>query len=375
MSNEKFKSKIGGQALIEGVMMRGLYKTAMACRLPNGKIDLEQWEIKNGSNTPWYRKVPFLRGIFNFVITLVEGFKCMSKSADKAMDFDEEDFPYGFASYDQDKIENDEQTNYKIKYSGEVWGELEKFPENTQDILDDHQTNIYFELWREQPSKFDLWLEKHLSDKILPIIMAFSSIFGIVVALAMFMYLPALCVKGLTHILPFELNMFVKNIIEGVVKIAIFVGYLYLTSLMKDMKRTYMYHGAEHKTIACYEAELPLTVENVRKQVRFHPRCGTSFMFLVLFISIFVNSLFQLPWDSALQRMLCHLLVLPVVVGISYEFIKLAGKYDNLFTKIISAPGLWIQRITTKEPKDDMIECAILAMKTVIPENTEEDKW
>lgn len=371
MSNEKFKSKIGGQALIEGVMMRGLYKTAMACRLPNGKIDLEQWEIKNGNNTPWYRKIPFLRGIFNFIITLAEGFKCMSKSADKAMDFEEEDFPYGYMSFE--KIDDkDIETDYKINYDGEIWQAYEPFSEDTQDISE-YGEDIYFQLWREEPSGFELWLDEHLGDKIMPVIMAFSSIFGIVAAMALFIYLPALCVKGLEHL--FTVNMFVKNIIEGVIKIAIFVGYLYATSLMKDMKRTYMYHGAEHKTIACYEAGLPLTVENVRKQIRFHPRCGTSFIFLVLFISIFVNSLFQIPWDSALQRMLFHLLILPIVVGISYEFIKLAGKYDNLFTKIISAPGLWIQRITTKEPQDGMIECAILAMKTVIPENSEEDKW
>ena len=164
----------------------------------------------------------------------------------------------------------------------------------------------------------------------------------------------------------------VKNIIEGALKIAIFIGYTALTGLMSDMKRLYEYHGAEHKSIACYEHGEELTVENVRKHSRFHPRCGTSFIFLVLFISIFVNTIFNLSWESVILRVLCKLALLPVVMGIAYEVIRLAGKYDNPVMKAVSAPGLWIQRITTREPKDDEIECAIAALKAVIPEGGEE---
>lgn len=166
-----------------------------------------------------------------------------------------------------------------------------------------------------------------------------------------------------------------KNVIEGVIKIGIFILYIWLTSLLKDIRRTYEYHGAEHKTIACYEAGDELTVENVKKHTRFHPRCGTSFIFLVLFISIIVNTLFMLPWEQVWLRALLKLCVLPIIVSIAYEVIKLNGKYDNIITKIISAPGLWIQRLTTREPDDSQIEVALAAFIPCIPEDKEQDRW
>lgn len=311
----KFKSKIGGQALIEGVMMRGLYKSAMACRLPSGEIDLEVWDINNGKNMPWYRKVPFLRGIFNFAITFAEGYKCLSKSADKSMQGLEE----------------------------------------------------------EPQSKFEKWLDDKLGDKLGPVVSVVGMVFGIALAVLLFVFLPS----GLTKLLSkfVKLNSVVKTIIEGVIKISIFVLFMWLTSLMPDMKIMYRYHGAEHKTIACYEAGEELTPENVKKHIRFHPRCGTSFMFLILLISIIIFSLLHLPWDNILLRMCFKLALLPIIVGIGYEFIRLAGRYDNWFTKAFSAPGLWLQRITTKEPDEKQIECAIAALKAVIPEDTEEDRW
>ena len=313
---EKFKSKIGGQAVIEGVMMRGIDKGAMANRLPDGTVDLEVWDIKNGRDPAWYRKTPFLRGIFNFVTSMIDGYKCLSRSADKQMTDDDE----------------------------------------------------------EEMTAFEKWLEEKLGDKLMPVVSGISMVLGLGLAVVLFMWFPSAIIKLIDkHII--ALNAVVKNIIEGVLKIAIFCGYTALTSLMPDMKRLYEYHGAEHKTIACYEHEVELTPENVKRFTRFHPRCGTSFIFLVLFISIFVNTIFRVSWASLPLRVLIKICLLPVVTGIAYELIRLAGKYENPVTKCFSAPGLWIQRITTREPKEDEIECAIAALKAVIPENKEDDVW
>lgn len=302
MSKEKFKSKIGGQALIEGIMMLGPSTGAMACRLPDGSIDLETWDENNGKNAPWYKKTPLVRGCCNFVVSLVKGYKYMMRSAEKQMP------------------------------------EEEKEDEKSGGIFD--------------------------------IAMYLGVLLGVVMALGLFVFLP----KFLVGLIPGikEMTM-LRSILEGVVKIAIFVLYMWLVSLMKDIRRQYMYHGAEHKTIACHEAELPLTVENVRQQTRFHKRCGTSFIFIVLLVSIFVMCF--VPFTVTWQRIVASLVLLPLVVGISYECIRLAGNKDNLFTKILSAPGLAMQRITTREPDDSMIEIAIAAMKPCIPEDKSEDIW
>ncbi len=310
----KFKSKIGGQALIEGIMMRGIDTEAMAVRLPDGSIDLEQWKLPKAK---WYQKTPFVRGPVNFVTTLIDGYKCLSKSADKSL---------------QEENEN--------------------------------------------PSKFEKWLEEKLGGKLMSAVMFISGVLGVALALALFIYLPALATRGLAMLFPGLDDIYIlKNVIEGVIKIGIFILYIWLTSLLKDIRRTYEYHGAEHKTIACYEAGDELTVENIRKHTRFHPRCGTSFIFLVLFISIIVNTLFMLPWDQVWLRALLKLCVLPIIVSIAYEVIKLNGKYDNIITKIISAPGLWIQRLTTREPDDSQIEVALAAFIPCIPEDKEQDRW
>lgn len=313
----KFKSSIGGQALLEGVMMRGPEVEAMAVRMPDGSIDLEQWNLPKAK---WYKKVPFLRGPVNFVSSMVDGYKCLTKSADKAM------------------------------------------------------TGVE----AEEPSKFEKWLTEKLGDNLMGIVMVIAGVLGVALALLLFMLLPAAITKGIEWLFSLggiALNMVVKNIIEGVIKISIFIGYIALTALMKDIKRTYEYHGAEHKTIACYEAGEELTVENVKKHKRYHPRCGTSFMFLVLFISIIVFSVFQVPWDVLWLRVLIKLAILPIIVAIAYECIKLAGRYDNWFTKIISAPGLLIQRLTTREPDDSQIEVAIAAFLPCVPEDKETDRW
>jgi len=307
----KFKSKIGGQALIEGIMMRGIDKAAMACRLPNGEIDIEEWSIKNGKNAPWYRKTPFVRGIFNLATSLADGYKCLNKSADKQM------------------VDGD-----------------------------------------EEPSKFEKWLLDKFGDKLMPVLTVIASIIGVLIAVGLFVALPTFIVKLFDQYIP---QRIVLSLIEGVIKISIFVLYLYLTAKLKDIQITYQYHGAEHKTIACYEAGEELTVENVKKQTRFHPRCGTSFLIIVLIVGILVFSV--VTWSSGIQRVLIKLVLMPVVVGISYEIIRLAGRYNNPVTRIVSAPGLALQRLTTREPSDKQIEVAIAALTSVIPEDKEEDKW
>ncbi len=307
----RFKSKIGGQALIEGIMMRGIDKSAMACRLADGTIDVEEWEINNGKNAPWYKKTPFVRGIFNFIETLVEGYKCLSKSADKQME-------------DPD----------------------------------------------EEKSKFELWLENKLGDKLMPVLSVVATVLGILLAIGLFVFIPTFVVKFFDDIIQ---SNFLLTLIEGIIKIIIFIIYLWLTSMIKDIQTTYMYHGAEHKTISCYEAGEELTVENIKKHSRFHPRCGTSFIIIVLIVSILVFSV--VTWSSRLARVAIKLLLLPVVVGISYEIIKLAGRYTNIATRIISAPGLALQRLTTREPDEKQIEVAIAAMERVIPDDKEDDKW
>ena len=299
---EKFKSKIGGQALIEGIMMLGPNKGAMACRLPDGSVDLETWDENNGKNAPWYKKTPLVRGCVSFVTSMTKGYKYMMKSAEKQLT------------------------------------EEEKAEEENSGIFD--------------------------------IVMYIGMLLGIVLALGLFIFLPKIIIGLISGI---EEHRIVRSILEGIVKIAIFVAYMALVSLMKDIRRQYEYHGAEHKTIACHEAELPLTVENVRKQSRFHKRCGTSFIFIVLIVGIFVMCF--VPFTVTWQRIVASLILLPLIVGISYECIRLAGNHDNLFTRILSAPGLAMQRITTREPDDSMIEIAIAAMKPCIPADKEEDKW
>ncbi|MBP3380582.1 MAG: DUF1385 domain-containing protein [Ruminococcus sp.] len=334
VSGEKFKSKIGGQALIEGIMMLGPEKGAMACRLPDGTVDLEVWDENNGKKAPWYKKTPFIRGCFNFVSSLIKGYKYTMRSAEKQMVEEEK--------------EDDEK---KKKLSGSleiVDGDVqeESAPEKKED-------------------------DEKLSKGIFDVVMLIGSFIGVAVALALFIFAPKLIVNFIPGV---NRSGILRSLLEGVVKIALFVLYMWLVSLMKDIKRQYMYHGAEHKTIACHEAELPLTVENIRKQSRFHKRCGTSFIFIVLIVGIFVMCFVPkgLVWW---QRSLISLCALPLVVSISYECIRLAGTHDNLFTKILSAPGLAMQRITTREPDDSMIEIAIAALTPCIPEDKSEDKW
>lgn len=309
MANSKKKTSIGGQALIEGIMMRGPFLTSMATRMPDGSIEVETWDTHKSGKTPWTRRAPFIRGIFNMVDSMVVGYSCLMKSAEKA------------------GVE-------------------------------------------EEPTKFDRWLEEKLGDNMMKVLGGFAVVLGVALAAVLFIFIPT----GLSSLLKPLIGAGIGlSLIEGLIKVIILVGYMWLCSRMKEIHRVFEYHGAEHKSIACYEAGLPLTVENVRPQRRFHPRCGTSFLFLVVFISIIVGSF--ISWDNPAIRMLLKLALIPVVVGISYELIKLAGRSDGLLTRIISAPGMWLQHITTCEPDDGQIECAIAALEAVIPEDENADRW
>ena len=319
MSEEKnckaecFKSKIGGQALIEGVYMRGITTAAMACRLPDGTIDLEQWAVKNGKDAPWYRKAPFVRGCINFVASLVEGIRCTMKSAEKQIGDDDEE---------------------------------------------------------EELSKFEQWLTDKFGDKLVNVIMIISVVIALAFSLVVFKGGPILIANIIEKLGAPESA---RPVIEGFVRLALVVGYMYAISFMGSIKTTFMYHGAEHKTIACYEAREALTVENVKKHTRFHPRCGTSFILIVLIISVIVGIF--LPRNNMWIRFGVQMLCLIPEAAVAYEVIKLAGRFDNILTRIVSAPGLWLQRITTKEPNDKQIEVAIAALEPCLPKEGEEDKW
>lgn len=305
---ECFKTSVGGQALMEGIMMRGPEKICVAVRRPDGTLDMTYEDVKHHR----WQKIPLVRGAAAMIENLVLGYRYLMHSAEVSM------------------------------------------PEEAG----------------EEPGRFEKWLGEHAGPGVQNFFMALAAVCGGLLAIVLFMVLPTAIVGLIDRFLPLGWG---KVVLEGVLKIALFVGYLFLCTRMKEIHRVFEYHGAEHKTIACYEAGEELTVENVRHHRRFHPRCGTSFMILVLIVSILLFSV--LPWSSTGLRVVLKLLLLPVVMGVSYELIKLAGRYDNLFTRIISAPGLWLQRLTTFEPDDSMIEVAIAAVTPVLPDHPDEAKW
>lgn len=316
MGNQNKKTSIGGQALIEGVMMRGPQITAMAVRHVSGEIVKEQWETSGQKKAAIWR-VPLIRGVYNMIDSLRGGYKCLMRS---------------------------------VELSG--WEEEAKSAE------------------QDEVKKSGFW-DKYA----MPLVMVVSTVLGVALALGLFMYLPIFLYNLVAGAIDKDLldNRLVRSLCEGVLRIVIFVGYLSAVSLMKDMRRVFMYHGAEHKTIFCYEHGNELTVENVRKECRFHPRCGTSFMILMLIVGVFISML--IPITTPVLRTVIKLLTLPFVVGIGYELIKLAGRKDNWFTRAISKPGMWVQRLTTREPDDQMIECAIEALLPTIPEDQKQDQW
>ena len=306
-----FRTSIGGQDLIEGILMRGPKKQAIVCRTQDGLVEKTE-ELKFIKDRYPILGWPFIRGCATFLDSMVKGMQALTYSAELV----------------------------PMEEQGE-------------------------------PDKLDQWIEKHFpEDKAQKLIIGVAVAMGIALAVLLFVFLPAFIV-GL--IKPLTQSYLVRNLSEGLLRVVILLLYMRLCCCMSDIKRLFSYHGAEHKTIFCYEHGKPLTVENVREESRFHPRCGTSFLLVVVVVSILVNAVVRL--DNTFARMGCHLLLLPVVVGISYEINRWCGRHDNWLSAILSAPGKWLQHMTTNEPDDSMIECAIRAMELVIPEEKGSDAW
>ncbi len=305
------KTSIGGQALIEGIMMRGPEKSVMAVRNPEGEIVLEEVSV-TPSKRPKILKLPLVRGIFNFIDSLKTGYKALMRSAEIAMPEDE---------------------------NGKPMTEKEKKKESA----------------------------------LMGAAAAVGGVLGVVLSVVLFLYLPAQIYALIVKVVPALESQLIRSVFEGLLRIILMVAYMGAMCLIKDVRRTFEYHGAEHKTIFCYEAGLELTVENIKKQRRFHPRCGTSFMILMLLVGIIIGMFITV--DNPFLRTGIKLLLLPVTVGIGYELIKFCGRHDNFLTRIIAAPGMLLQRITVHEPDDKMIECAIEAMTAVIPENKDSDNF
>ena len=321
--NLKHKTSIGGQALIEGIMMRGPKGNAMSLRLPDGTIETEVEEY-----IPWKNKcklfgLPLVRGVVGFAESMITGYKYLMKSADKTLTEEEK---------------------------------------------------------AEDMSKLDKWLNDHMGEKMMAVISLISAVLGVGLSFLIFMYIPTLAVDLFDDYILRSIDLAKYHpLFEGVLRIIIFISYMVVVSKMSMIKRVFMYHGAEHKAIFCYENGLDLTVENVKKMSRFHPRCGTAFMFVMLIISMFLSfSLVvifpELQTISKILWIMVKIAILPLVMGIGYEFIKFAGKHDNIIVSILAYPGLLMQRITTVEPTDDIIEVAIESIKAVITDNPEDDK-
>ncbi len=306
-----FKTSIGGQALIEGILMRGPKKQAIVCRSADGLVEKTEDLHFIKDRFPilgW----PLIRGCAVFLSSMINGMKALTYSASLV----------------------------PLEDQGE-------------------------------PDKLDRWIEAHFSEeKAKNIIIGVALVLGIALSLFLFIFLPAMIVS---FIKPLTESLFVRNLAEGLTRVVILLAYMKLVTLTPDVRRLFSYHGAEHKTIFCYEHGKPLTVENVRPESRFHPRCGTSFLLVVVVVSILVNSVVRV--ENTFARMGFHLLLLPLVVGISYEINRWCGMHDNMLSAVLSAPGKWLQRITTNEPDDGMIECAIRAIELVIPEEKGSDAW
>ena len=383
------RTSIGGQALIEGIMMRGPKMSAMAVRNTSGEIVLEKEEISTTSR-PKIFKLPIIRGVFNFVDSMRIGYKCLMRSAEiSGLDELEEEMAREKeakkqAKRDKKKGISAESAPIEESAPAEVAEVVETVdaaqPETAEVVAEEVTAN------NDKKDKTDK-KEKKENSLLISVVMVLATVLGLALSVGLFIMLPTFIYDWLTKLMPFlitdnlALDSLIKSFFEGILKIAVLVGYMALVTLMKDIKRTFQYHGAEHKTIFCYESGLELTVENVRKQRRFHPRCGTSFLVLMLLVGMFVSFLIDpifyltighLPHVAI--RAIIKLLLLPITMGIGYELIKFAGRHENAFTRIISAPGLWLQRVTVLEPSDDMIECAIVAFKEVIPED-QSDKY
>ncbi len=312
-----FKTTCGGQALIEGIMMQGPGRRAMVVRRPDGTLAVEEAQVKPRSGLA---RLPFIRGLFVFGGSMVHGMKALMRSAELS---------------DDGSVEEEELTG------------------------------------------LDKWISDHFEQETaMKIIITLAAVIGIAFSIGLFILLPT-ALTGLIGLVWKTMPLWVRSVIEGVLKVAIFMAYLYLCSRMKEIHRVFEYHGAEHKTIYCYENGLELTVENVRRQPRHHPRCGTSFLFVVIAVSIFLSIVVFTPLEieNTFLRMALHLLMLPVIVGVTYEFNRYVGGHDGPVCRALRAPGMWMQNFTTFEPDDSMIEVGIEALKRVLPEEKGADQW
>ncbi len=305
-------TSIGGSAVMEGVMMKGPKEIATAVRKSDGEIVVDKKEVSSLVTKYHVNKIPVIRGVFAFFDSMISSIKALMWSAE---------------FFDVDGEESSE-------------------------------------------SKFDKWLERTFGDKIKDIVIYFSLFVSLIFSIGLFFVVPYLVTLAVDKVID---NNIIKTLIEGIVRIGIFLGYVLLVSRMEDIKRVFQYHGAEHKTIFCYEAGLELTPENARTMSRLHPRCGTSFLVFVMIISIILFSFISL--ENAWIRLGLRLLLLPVVSGLSYEVIRWAGKSKSKIVCVLSKPGMWLQNITTREPDDSQLEVAITAMKAVLTDNKEDDKW
>lgn len=323
MASEKhsgscFRTSIGGQALIEGILMRGPEQQAIVVRDKDGQLVEKVEKLRLIKDRYPILGWPLIRGTVNFLSSMVEGVKALMYSAD-----------------------------------------------------------FYPDEEAAEPSRLEKWLEKHVSSKKLEsVLIGFSVFLGVGLSLLLFLFLPTFLTSGLLHFFP-DFPLWGRNLLEGLLKIVIFLAYLILCSRQKDIYRVFQYHGAEHKTIFCYERGLPLTVENVRDMPRHHPRCGTSFLFVVIFVSILFSSVVFGIWPitNVWLRTLVHLVLLPLVVGVTYEFNRWVGRHDNGLSRLLTAPGLWLQNFTTNEPENGMIECAIRSLELVLPSQKGKDAW
>ncbi len=386
MADEK-KTSIGGQALIEGIMMRGPHKTVIACRLPSGEISTEEIEWGSASKKCKFLRLPVIRGAVALVDSMVNGYKALMLSAERSGMLDDE----------QDK--KDDVANEIKEAADEI---IEEIAEQIVEMIDDdaEDADDVSEEAEEQDGEGSVEesteeaveeVADEITDEAAPekkkeslieaIIGIVSLVLGLGLAILLFMWLPSTAFNLINRLEGIDITPY-RALFEGTIKIVIFVLYMFGVSFMKDIRRVFMYHGAEHKSIFCYEKGLELTVENVRMQKRFHPRCGTSFMILMLIVSILLSFLLTLipavSWlaqNYSILWVVIKLLLLPLTCGIGYELIRICGRHDNFLTRAISAPGVWLQHISTKEPDDSMIEIAIASIKAVIPENSEDDNW
>lgn len=370
------KTSIGGQALMEGIMMRGPKMTAMAVRNTKGEIVIEKFPTV-GKKRPAILRFPIIRGVVNFADSMIFGYKCLMRSAEIA----------GLEELDAE-IEREKAEKKAAKKAAKEAKKNAKKGVTEAPVLEETPT-----VTEESPAA-DATVEETVAPEIpaedtatpkkekkgmsagTNAMMIITTVFAMIIMLVIMMYVPALLYdQVLARFIPWldADNSFTQSIFEGVFRVVLLIGYMSCMLLMKDIRRTFQFHGAEHKTIFCYEHGLELTVENIRGERRFHPRCGTSFLILVMLVSIVVGFFIPGSLPTAL-RFLCKLAVFPIVMGLGYELIKICGRFDNWLTRLISLPGVLLQRITVLEPDDSMIECAIAAMKEVIPEDNS-DNW